>query len=333
MESCIACNKSLPGDGRFLKCVKGESLYHLGQHCSGVVWNTSAAKRQSNRDSWVCGTCRTAKKSRGGTFSQPVVTTTTEDSSKPEISSELSGIKDNLASLLTLHGKVDSLLLLKAEFTKETMLVKDLEETVSFVSKQYDLVLQQLSISQQRKGSCTWSPNRWPESELKTQAETIQQPQQDLNKIEQYNRKANMEIEGLPVKHNENLKAVLSDMASKLELSYFVSYDIEAVHRLPSKHKSNPMVLVRFSSVSTRERWFDARGRLNICTKTGSVQSCSSMITWQSSTLICFGERKRQHQKKIYKFSRVKGGKIFVNKGEDSHLIWVNELLDIANIS
>ncbi|KAH9380813.1 hypothetical protein HPB48_007242 [Haemaphysalis longicornis] len=146
-----------------------------------------------------------------------------------------------------------------AEFKKLSEAVKHLEKSVSFLSNQYDSVVEQANTpgelaAADDEGIAALNAT------IQSQADELHSPWETENKNEQYSEKCNLEIEGLPKEENENLTATLSELARKLEISFPIS-DIEAVSQLPSK-KANPTVLVRFAAVATKEVWFQAQKKL-----------------------------------------------------------------------
>nr|XP_037273191.1 LOW QUALITY PROTEIN: uncharacterized protein LOC119165105 [Rhipicephalus microplus] len=49
-DLCISCQKTVPCDGRFMKCLECKYFYHLGSSCSGIAPNTFTTMGQPKRD-------------------------------------------------------------------------------------------------------------------------------------------------------------------------------------------------------------------------------------------------------------------------------------------
>ena len=64
--------------------------------------------------------------------------------------------------------------------------------------------------------------------------------------LEQYTRKYNVEVHGIPEKRDENLKDVIVSIASQLDVD-ICSQDIDIVHRLHRKPPAIKPIIVRFS--------------------------------------------------------------------------------------
>ncbi|KAH9367355.1 hypothetical protein HPB48_000774 [Haemaphysalis longicornis] len=244
-NKCIACMDELPSDGRLMTCAECKLSYHIGQNCSGIAANTFTTMGQTKRDNWVCKTCRTAKK-RGGSGEQGAGTAT--DSGEV-----LSGLMEEVKSL---HSKLDALLLLKTEVSKLGTTVREMKASVSFVSKRYDSVMDELKSAQEKVATQEVEMKSLREM-LQTQSHQIEQLLREQNDAEQYSRRANMEINGLKLAQNENLSEWIEKLAELLEVPQFSSVDIVAIHRLPAKQGTIPVVLVRFASVANKETWFE----------------------------------------------------------------------------
>ncbi|KAH9359759.1 hypothetical protein HPB48_017211 [Haemaphysalis longicornis] len=87
-----------------------------------------------------------------------------------------------------------------------------------------------------------------------------------VNELDQYSRRINLEVHGLPQHTNENLLEKLNKLACDLELPPLSERDIEAAHRMPSKNEKkgdkHDVVFVRFSSRLTKERWLEKKSEL-----------------------------------------------------------------------
>ncbi|KAK8775094.1 hypothetical protein V5799_010371, partial [Amblyomma americanum] len=78
-----------------------------------------------------------------------------------------------------------------------------------------------------------------------------------INDLEQYGRRQNLEIHGLKYTENEKVLAVVNDLALSLSLEPVTESEIEGVHRLPQRKNEDktPPVLIRFVSRKTKDQW------------------------------------------------------------------------------
>lgn len=59
------------------------------------------------------------------------------------------------------------------------------------------------------------------------------------------------------MKERDNLFETVNELAAMLELPEIVKADIKALHRLPARAGKIPVVLMRFTSRASRERWIN----------------------------------------------------------------------------
>lgn len=320
-NKCIACMDDLPSDGRLMTCAECGLSYHIGQNCSGIAASTFTTMGQTKRDNWVCKTCRTAKK-RGGASVQgagPVA-----DSNEV-----LSGLMEEVKGL---HIKLDALLSLKTEVSNLAKTVREMGASVSFVSKRYDSVMDELKSAQEKVAAQEVEMQSLKEM-LQTQSQQVENLFREQNDAEQYSRRANMEINGLKVSASENLSEWIEKLAETLEVPRFSTDDVVSIHRLPAKHGATPAVLVRFASVAIKETWFGLRGRLRQLHDSEIIPRLFFNENLTRANRRLFWLARVAAKANGYKFAWVKGGKIFVKKFEDSPLIRVNSEADIRKIT
>ncbi|KAH9382700.1 hypothetical protein HPB48_023256 [Haemaphysalis longicornis] len=239
-----------------------------------------------------------------------------------------------MAEVKSIHTKLDALLLLKTELSKLATTVREMEESVSFLSKRYDTVLVELKSTQEKAASREAELQSLKEV-VQTQAHQLDQILREQNEAEQYSRKANMEIHGLTMGVKENLSEWIAKLAETLEVPNFSTDDIVAIHRLPAKQGTIPTILVRFASVALKETWFGLRGKLR------ELRDDDSDVIPK----LFFNENLTRANRRLfwlarvtakangYKFAWVRGGRIFVKKFEDAPLIRVISEADICRIT
>ena len=128
-----------------------------------------------------------------------------------------------------------------------------MKRSQDFISTQYDKL--------EDEYSKLTETNKKQEAELKKlKAESYEMRAQGakeafkLDALEQYGRRQNFEIVGIPVTSNEDTNAIVREIA-KLWRVTIVSKDISTSHRLQTKSKSNPPpIIVRFVNRDVRNR-------------------------------------------------------------------------------
>lgn len=283
---------------------------------------------QAKRDAWVCKTCRASKKRAGAQLQADQSLASEATAADNPLLLE---IMKRVECLPQLHEKLDSLLSMKAEVVKLTETVQDLEKAVTELTKDYQDVSKELAESKK-----TVKANEAELSALKatvqSQALELQRIREEQNTAEQYSRNANLEIHGLPAQPDEKLHDVLNDLAEKLELPNLSPDDVTAVHRIPSKRGDAPTVLIRFKSVSTKERWSAVRNKLRALHDSGKIPKLFFNDNLTKMNRELFWCARTAAKAKGYKFAWVKAGKIYVKKNETAALIRVNRQADVDKI-
>ncbi|KAH8009599.1 hypothetical protein HPB51_018444 [Rhipicephalus microplus] len=107
-----------------------------------------------------------------------------------------------------------------------------MEQSVKHLSEQYDDVLIEM-----RKQSCEIATlkKRVEKAEAANDPLEIQKLRQHLNYLEQYSRRQNLEIHGIPHSQGEQLLGKLNNLAKQLNLAELTPANIDGLHRLPPK--------------------------------------------------------------------------------------------------
>lgn len=219
--------------------------------------------------------------------------------------------------------------LLTVQVVVETLneTVRGLQKSLEFFSGHYDSLLAQEKVNVSEIKDLK-SEVRVLTSAVTEQRSEIRRLQAELNYSDQYSRLSNMEIHGLPYKPTENVRALVDNLASSLNIKGFQPSDIITVHRLPPKRDSNiaPPVIVRFNSVTDKETWMASRGKLR------SLPGFPILYFNENLTRIkkeLFWKARSRGKEKRYQFVWVKNAKVFAKKKEGSPVIRVNSVSDI----
>lgn len=304
-KTCLACDESLPVDGSLLICSDCGFSYHLGT-CSGVPESTFKTKRDSFKKGWNCATCRTSK-ARGGHSKKQ----------ESEIGSQLAEINRKLMELLPLKEKVDALLAVKETVSK-------IESSVQLMSDKYDEVIAQLKTNAK---DITNLKKRMDGLEASGGAQEIKNIRNELNELDQYSRRQNLDILGLPRTDGEDLLCKVNDLATKLHLPQLGTNDVEAIHRLPAKPDQCPTVIVRFVSRATRDMWLTKKTYLR---ESRSEVRLHENMTPRNKRLLWMARNKAAELQ--YRFVWFKNGKLFVRKFAGDRAIRIASEDDLAKI-
>lgn len=303
-NTCVACHKSIPTDEVHLSCSECNYEYHLGS-CSGVTESAYKKKSVEAKISWKCTTCKTSN-ARGNQSNAKE-----KMSREIDLTKEIVEIHQKLSALLTMKAKVDAL-----EGIITT--VDAIEKSVQTMSDKYDEVMNQMK---KQNTDIDGLRTRVKKLEERAAEQEIDKLKQDMNDLDQYSRRLNLEIHGLPQQMNENILEKLNILANDLELPRLSESDIEAAHRLPIRTGKDEVdkpapILVRFSSRLTRDNWLKKRTDLR---KAKSKIFFNENLTAQNKKL--FWQIRCKAREMNYQFSWIKDGKMFMRRSSHHRIV------------
>lgn len=317
-----------------MTCTECSLSYHL-QSCSGIADSTFNTMGPTKREKWRCKTCR-SKESRSTAEGSSVASQLDLNTLSQQISAInrkldlLSSLKNNVDALMQVPAKVDDLLSLKPSVDKMKKAVEEVEKSISFFSKKYDSLLATVT-AHDKKVKSLESDVVSLQSLVSEQSLQIEHLKWDMNEAEQYSRLSNLEIHGHPSADGENLGEVLTELAGRLDISFQAS-EVLAIHRIPSKHSRSPPILVRFISVSVKERFMNARNRLRTLARDSSGPRLYFNDNLSRGNKELFWLARTRGKEKHYQFVWVRNAKIFAKKAEGCPLVRVNSVKDLERI-
>ena len=233
----------------------------------------------------------------------------------------------------------------KAQYDSEIFALKmELEE----VKKSQDLINSQYE-SLKEKCDKLIVTNQKQESvikELKAQSTTLkssnEKETEKVDALEQYGRRQNLEIVGVPLKEGENANEIAIEVAKMLNVS-LTPDQISTSRRLQTRPKStnsepaaSPPIIVRFLSRDVLNQLYANRK----LARTASLQEFSL----QGAMNVYINENLTQSRKKLFwhakqkaiasnfKFYWTVNGNVYVRKSSDSDSLLIKNIDDISKI-
>jgi len=177
-------------------------------------------------------------------------------------------------------------------------------------------------------------------AELKTKTSRLEEEtrglRRDLHDMQQYSRRDNLEVAGVPQTNGEDVYQVLSAIAEALDVDFNRS-DISVAHRVPARRRNcHPHIVVKFISRSAREVWLAAgRARRRLSTADlgpglppGHVY-VNEHLTPFNKMLLSRGKALVRDKRLAYAWARE--GKVLIKKTPDSASVRVFDLEDLNN--
>ena len=233
----------------------------------------------------------------------------------------------------------------KAQYDSEILALKmELEE----VKKSQDLINSQYESLKEKcdKLIVTNQKQEIVIKELKAQSTTLkssnEKEKEKVNALEQYGRRRNLEIVGVPLKEGENTNEIAIEVAKMLYVS-LTPDQISTSHRLQTRPKptnsepaASPPIIVRFLSRDVRNQLcadrklartanlqeFSLQGAMNVYINENLTQSRKKLF-WQA---------KQKAIASNFKFYWTVNGNVYVRKSSDSDSLLIKNIDDISKI-
>lgn len=244
-----------------MRCLSCSHVYHLDA-CSGISDRTFRSMGSAKREKWSCRTCRNRESGLCvGAVGEAVASPDGDMVSLQlaVISQKLTllhSLKANMDRLCDLPSKVDDLLLLKPSVDAMKETIKCLQESASKCEYVMELVKQndqEVKLLRSEVGAL--------QATVSSQNTIIEQLQSNINSTEQYSRRCNLEIHGIPYMSCEDLSVTIKGLDEKLNINTHPA-EVVACHRLRSRQEGAAPILVQFSTLSAKEQWMNARKML-----------------------------------------------------------------------
>lgn len=222
--SCGVCNLPCDDSGSDVRCSVCDKVFH--QKCVKTIDSDTRRLR-----SWKCMNC------------QP--------------SPANSSVKSIEATALTKEFLVKVL----EDFKKEVFRTfrKELEEvttSIQFLSNAVD-TSNELMANMKKDYDGLKKENQELRETTEQLTSSVSSLQEKVRTLEQYTRKSNIEICGLPSTPGESIHSIVKDVGKALGLEV-TEQQVNAAHRVPSFRKDRaPSIVVQFHARSTRDAWIE----------------------------------------------------------------------------
>lgn len=242
-----------------------------------------------------------------------------EEPSRGEIWKILINIQANVAKILNENQELRK----DIESLKESIQFSD--EQVAIVKKENEELVQK---------------NNVLESKVYDLEQRVRNLEFDHDTLEQYTRKFNVEVHGIPECEGENLADIIIKIGQKISVD-ITSQDIDIVHRLRKKTPTTKPIIVRFTSYRKKREFYQARFNL----KTTKISEIIASVQHEVEAKIYINENltqrrqellaKARKMRKAKKLVRVwtADGKLFVRKTEESRPVRISEDWDLENLA
>lgn len=245
---------------------------------------------------------------------------------KEEMKAEFLKLKEEMKAELKEHREAlerqfrSELRELKAEQQSLTQSLEFAHETIEDLTKKLD---------------AETAKNAGLASENAALERTLQDLEGRLVHLEQYSRKANLEIQGVIRKDDESVSEILSKVGSAIN-EPIADSDIEACHRVPTRNADRSHIIVQFKSRTKRDAVLKKAKKTRLTNNDLGLENTAPVYVNEhlcpalKKLLAMAVKRKHEyHWKSVWSHN----GKIFSKQTDDSPIVSITNENDIGKIS
>ena len=152
-------------------------------------------------------------------------------------------------------------------------------------------------------------------NELNDKVSKLEEEQENINS---YSRRDCLEFHGIPQNLTENTDELIMRVTNLVGVQITLN-DISISHRLPSRRRSTPPIIAKFTNRRTKDLIYQNKGKLR-----SRYSSDNESLTPQAKELYFkVREFRNAHQ---FKYAWTKNGKSFLKENDDARSISFNTL-------
>lgn len=310
--NCGVCGLMCEEEKSSVRCSGGcEHSFH-----SKCIKNEGVKTRTGGKE-WKCDTCTQKKDTSSSTSSSKSSSTSitkdfllsTMDSFKREVFTEIknytSQIEEFRKAVQFLSDKVDESNTLIADIRKEYSEIKKENEIIKIENRKLN--------------------------------EKVYVLEDKVRSMEQYSRRTNIEISGIPETKGENVFSLLKDVGSAVGVELQES-QVSAVHRIPTfKKERPPSIVVQFQTKIQRDAWITCFRRKGTLTASEVHPSFSKNRVFISEHLspdnkIFLSQLKEKGRDAGFKYIWFREGRFFVRKNDGEKCHKISNLQDLDKL-
>lgn len=154
-----------------------------------------------------------------------------------------------------------------------------------------------------------------------------------LQELEQYNRKFNVVISGIPHLPENDLEGVVKKLANSLQVPV-MEYHIGAIQRLPSKKEPQPIIL-KLNNLDVKHNLIKSAKLKKVSAEIFGVEDSPIIIEEQLSkeTIELFHGARELRDKGIVKFVWCRDGKVLVRESDTSPKITIVDMNQLQHLA
>lgn len=333
---CKICSDLLKCEDT-MKCATCLGFFHYS--CAGLKDNDFKKMLPMNKARWKCSTCKLLKK--GNSNTSPRLTAVSSDNvcaSTSQLQPHDNSVKSMIAyfddRFNSLHSTMESFKsFITEEFRKLSETVSSWSTKISYIETSINSVVDRINDMDREISKIDNYRTELEELTLK-----FKELSENTIRNDQWVRRSNIQINGVPHKKGENLIQIVKNLASKCGFSINVDTDIDFVTRVAVKNDtadSKPRPIILKMQARYKKDDFLASVRklkgLRACDIgfTGVINPIYANDHLSTYNKALLNEAKRRCKEKSYLYCWVRNCTVMVRKSDNSPVIHItsNECL------
>ncbi|XP_022198386.2 uncharacterized protein LOC111055476 [Nilaparvata lugens] len=227
MGSCSKCANKIKHQKDRLTCSTCKSTFHI--KCVKVDFT------KLDKDTWKCNSCLGEDSSDSSHSDSPL------SQSKDAILASIASMRTNMEK--QIGGVATNVTDIKNELVGVNSAINKMQDTLALLA------------SDNESHKSEFLKIREENDKLK---KTVHLLDDKIKDMEQFSRKDNIEITGVPYNRDEDLYGLLDRIAAVIDVNYNINF-ISTVHRLGvTNERPNPPIIVKFISRDYKSSWIGA---------------------------------------------------------------------------
>lgn len=349
------CKSTIEGAAGTIQCSNCKNNYHAACMLLGDKKKPNQKSFDLKKD-WVCPECLNSRPRQTINDNTPVrvaissgtmdkVTTkrgASSATSPPECHNIMtSDLYDQICSIVSaesdkLYSKIKLTIteVISTEIQPLKAEVAAFKESLTFLNQQYDTLNKRIdNIEADLK---TMDASRTEVGNMKSCLDKLDA---DINNKEQWSRRSNIEIYGIPEKKGENLIKILETIAGKIDFPLNTATDLDFITRVApksdNKGKIKPVVL-RFLARYKKDDFLASAKKLKLCANDIGFPNNMSKIyfnehlTRMNKQLLQLAKVKAKELN--FKYVWVKNCSIFMRRSDNSPVVHIEKPVDLNKL-
>lgn len=209
-----------------------------------------------------------------------------------------------------------------------------LQKSVDFMSKGFDLFKKTLDDTQKELRGLKAENARLVKENCEL-TKQITETKDDLAELQQYSRRANLELKGIPKSTEKTVTEIVTALSTKVGVTLSPA-DIDVAHWVPTKDRNVSNIVIKFMSCAARDKLLCATKKMRLNTSDLGIAGSTPVYLNEHlcpSYKALLGKAIAAKKRHNWRHAWVANGRILMKKADNSDTIRIRNEADLAQIA